>query len=120
VLEQKIDYLKEKGLGNESILRIAEEIAVNTKIEERSNGVNLVEILNDSTNIINSHAFPTLSISQSYNEAIDSFLSNLIQLSSLGQELYTHGVSWLIICGIILLLSLLCPTIITRAPKQEN
>jgi NADH-ubiquinone oxidoreductase chain 6 len=122
VLEHKIEYLTETGLNNGNILKIVEEININNKIESNKIVMDLVEILNEyKTETLNSYNYITaFSSSESYNEQIDGILSNLIQLSSLGQELYTHGVSWLMITGIILLLSLLCPTIITRSPKQGD
>jgi len=52
--------------------------------------------------------------------SIDAKISPFLQLESLGQELYTHGASWLIICGVILLLSLVAPTFITRRPNYQN
>lgn len=86
--------------------------------EKLINFKNDILILIDYNNITDS----SVPVSEPYNEHIDGILSDLIQLSSLGQELYTHGVSWLMICGIILLLSLLCPTIITRSrsPKKGD
>jgi hypothetical protein len=83
-----------------------------------SNSLKHIEYSDSLINNINN--LTPVPIDLSLNEAIDGNLVNLIQLSSLGQELYTHGVSWLIICGIILLLSLLCPTLITRSPKQDD
>jgi NADH-ubiquinone oxidoreductase chain 6 len=50
--------------------------------------------------------------------SIDAKISPFLQLESLGQELYTHGASWLIICGVILLLSLVAPAFITRNYKN--
>nr|QKS32163.1 NADH dehydrogenase subunit 6 [Sphaerobolus stellatus] len=50
--------------------------------------------------------------------SIDANISPFLQLESLGQELYTHGASWLIICSVILLLSLVAPTFITRNYKN--
>jgi NADH:ubiquinone oxidoreductase subunit 6 (subunit J) len=118
--EQKIDHLK--SLGNGEISQIIEEININKNTENHINIMDLLDKLNDyKTETLNDYYYiNALSTSESYNEQIDGILSNLIQLSSLGQELYTHGVSWLMICGIILLLSLLCPTIITRSPKQGD
>jgi NADH-ubiquinone oxidoreductase chain 6 len=122
VLELKIDNLKDKGFGNTEISKIFEEITISNKMDASTNVLHLDEILNvyEIETLTDYNYISTLPTFDSYNEQIDGILSNLIQLSSLGQELYTHGVSWLIICGIILLLSLLCPTIITRSPKQEN
>jgi len=50
----------------------------------------------------------------------ESKISPLLQIESLGQELYTHGASWLIICSLILLLALVCPTIITRSSHTTS
>jgi NADH-ubiquinone oxidoreductase chain 6 len=47
--------------------------------------------------------------------SVDTKISPLLQVESLGQELYTHGASWLILCSMILLLALVCPTFITRS-----
>jgi NADH-ubiquinone oxidoreductase chain 6 len=52
--------------------------------------------------------------------SMDTKISPLLQIESLGQELYTHGASWLILCSFILLLALVCPTIITRNSHTEN
>jgi NADH-ubiquinone oxidoreductase chain 6 len=46
--------------------------------------------------------------------SMDTQISYFLQIESLGQELYTHGASWLIICSLILLLSLVCPIFISR------
>jgi NADH-ubiquinone oxidoreductase chain 6 len=142
-LEQNFDQLKEKeGCFARSQMFISEgqRSPLKVIIEDNSSPYplshwlpskyckgegdnNLGEIMNyltkDTLNnsLISINNTPILPSAHSYNETIDGILSNLIQLSSLGQELYTHGVSWLIICGIILLLSLLCPTIITRSPR---
>jgi NADH-ubiquinone oxidoreductase chain 6 len=51
--------------------------------------------------------------------SIDAKISPFLQLESLGQELYTHGASWLIICSVILLLSLVAPTFITRSNNNS-
>jgi len=95
-------------------------------IETKSKETNLWELINNfSQDTLNNYFIPfmynkTNTFPSASNETIDGIFSNIIQLSSLGQELYTHGISWLIICGIILLLSLLCPTIITRSPHTNS
>jgi NADH-ubiquinone oxidoreductase chain 6 len=50
--------------------------------------------------------------------SVDTKISPLLQVESLGQELYTHGASWLILCSMILLLALVCPTFITRSSQS--
>jgi len=50
---------------------------------------------------------------------IEAKISPFLQLESLAQELYTHGVVWLIILSIILLLALVAPTFITRSADSE-
>jgi len=51
------------------------------------------------------------------NPMVDTFISNLTQIESLGQELYTHGAIWLMICSTILLLALVAPIFISRNSK---
>lgn len=46
--------------------------------------------------------------------SMDTQISSFLQIESLGQELYTHGALWLIICSLILLLSLVAPIFISR------
>jgi NADH-ubiquinone oxidoreductase chain 6 len=46
--------------------------------------------------------------------SMDTKISTFLQIESLGQELYTHGASWLILCSLILLLSLVAPIFISR------
>nr|YP_009711100.1 NADH dehydrogenase subunit 6 [Turbinellus floccosus]QGI24495.1 NADH dehydrogenase subunit 6 [Turbinellus floccosus] len=46
--------------------------------------------------------------------SMDTKISSFLQIESLGQELYTHGASWLILCSLILLLSLVAPIFISR------
>jgi len=77
---------------------------------------NLTSEINDFTNILNNNMVYT-SIN---NTNWESKISPLLQIESLGQELYTHGASWLIICSLILLLALVCPTIITRSSHTTS
>jgi len=63
----------------------------------------------DSLSSLNDSVYSTVN-----PNLIDAKIAPFLQLDSLGQELYTHGVSWLVICGIILLLALVAPTFITR------
>jgi NADH-ubiquinone oxidoreductase chain 6 len=46
--------------------------------------------------------------------SMDTSISSFLQIEALGQELYTHGASWLILCSMILLLSMLAPIFIAR------
>jgi len=50
--------------------------------------------------------------------SMDTKISTFLQIESLGQELYTHGASWLILCSLILLLSLVAPIFISRNNKN--
>jgi NADH-ubiquinone oxidoreductase chain 6 len=83
---------------------------------QENNLTNLIDInqsiseINDLTTILNNNMVYT-SINPNI---IDNKISPLLQIESLGQELYTHGASWLILSSLILLLALVCPTIITR------
>jgi NADH-ubiquinone oxidoreductase chain 6 len=67
---------------------------------------------NASNSIIDTSNFVFSSINPT---SVDTKISPLLQVESLGQELYTHGASWLILCSMILLLALVCPTFITRS-----
>jgi NADH-ubiquinone oxidoreductase chain 6 len=53
-----------------------------------------------------------------FNLAVDTSLSSMTQIQSLGQVLYTHGAIWLIICSTILLLALVAPIFISRKTKS--
>ncbi len=46
--------------------------------------------------------------------SVDTKITNILQIESLGQVLYTYGAIWLMICSIILLLSLAAPIFISR------
>jgi NADH-ubiquinone oxidoreductase chain 6 len=55
-----------------------------------------------------------------FNPAVETFISSMTQIQSLGQVLYTHGAIWLMICSIILLLSLAAPIFISRNNKNVS
>lgn len=55
--------------------------------------------------------------STSTTSHIDSKLNSLLQVEALGQELYTHGSSCLVLTSFILLLALVCPSLIIRNSK---
>jgi len=52
--------------------------------------------------------------------SVDTKITNILQIESLGQVLYTHGAIWLMICSIILLLSLAAPIFISRNNKNVS
>jgi NADH-ubiquinone oxidoreductase chain 6 len=52
--------------------------------------------------------------------SMDTKISSFLQIESLGQELYTHGASWLILCSLILLLSLVAPIFISRNNNNHS
>lgn len=81
---------------------------LNSNINTNSGGLmsNGSQLINDTSNYVYSSINPIL---------VDTKISPLLQVESLGQELYTHGASWLILCSMILLLALVCPTFITRS-----
>jgi len=79
--------------------------------------LNNLENLGGMTNLLSrdsQDSFTNIVYSTISPNSIDTKISPFLQLESLGQELYTHGISWLIICSVILLLALVAPTFITR------
>jgi len=52
--------------------------------------------------------------------SVDTKITNILQIESLGQVLYTYGAIWLIICSIILLLSLAAPIFISRNNNNKK
>lgn len=68
-----------------------------------------INLLSSTSNFVFSSINPS---------SVDTKISPLLQVESLGQELYTHGASWLILCSMILLLALVCPTFITRSSQS--
>lgn len=51
--------------------------------------------------------------------SVDTKITNILQIESLGQVLYTYGAIWLMICSIILLLSLAAPIFISRNNNKK-
>lgn len=51
--------------------------------------------------------------------SVDTKITNILQIESLGQVLYTYGAIWLMICSIILLLSLVAPIFISRNNNKK-
>jgi len=68
-------------------------------------------------NILELDSSTGISIYETANPMTDAKITAILQLESLGQGLYTYGVSWLIVCSVILLLALVAPTFITRNSK---
>lgn len=52
--------------------------------------------------------------------SVDTKITNILQIESLGQVLYTYGAIWLMICSIILLLSLAAPIFISRNNNNKK
>jgi len=52
--------------------------------------------------------------------SVDTKITNILQIESLGQVLYTYGAIWLMICSIILLLSLAAPIFIPRNNNNKK
>nr|YP_010555499.1 NADH dehydrogenase subunit 6 [Ramaria rubella]UYR22248.1 NADH dehydrogenase subunit 6 [Ramaria rubella] len=55
-----------------------------------------------------------------FNPMLETFIASLTHIESLGQELYTHGAIWLMICSTILLLALVAPIFISRNNKSVS
>ena len=58
-----------------------------------------------STNIIHTTLNPGIA---------DTTFTNFLQIQAIGQNLYTYGATWLILCSMILLLAMVAPIFISR------
>lgn len=50
----------------------------------------------------------------------DTFFIDFIQIQAIGQNLYTYGAIWLLLCSVILLLAMLAPIFISRSSSSAN
>ena len=58
-------------------------------------------------------------IHTTFNPGIaDITFTNFLQIQAIGQNLYTYGATWLILCSIILLLAMVAPIFISRIVKK--
>ena len=89
-----------------------------------NSGFSLEGLISNKTNLVSGSESNLLSSTSNFvfssinPSSVDTKISPLLQVESLGQELYTHGASWLILCSMILLLALVCPTFITRSSQS--
>ena len=93
------------------LIKTLNSTILNSGLSTNSEGKmsNALNSIIDTSNIVFSSINPT---------SVDTKISPLLQVESLGQELYTHGASWLILCSMILLLALVCPTFIPRSSNS--
>lgn len=55
------------------------------------------------------------SVNTAFNPTIaDTVFTNFIQIQAIGQNLYTYGAIWLLLCSVILLLAMVAPIFISR------
>ena len=47
----------------------------------------------------------------------DTTFTNFLQIQAIGQNLYTYGATWLILCSMILLLAMVAPIFLSRSNK---
>ena len=50
----------------------------------------------------------------------DTTFTNFLQIQAIGQNLYTYGATWLILCSMILLLAMVAPIFISRTSKSKS
>ena len=62
-------------------------------------------LVSEISNTVNTTFNPTIA---------DTAFTNFIQIQAIGQNLYTYGAIWLLLCSVILLLAMVAPIFISR------
>lgn len=62
-------------------------------------------LISEVSNTVNTTFNPTIA---------DTAFTNFIQIQAIGQNLYTYGAIWLLLCSVILLLAMVAPIFISR------
>ena len=62
-------------------------------------------LISEISNTVNTTFNPTIA---------DTAFTNFIQIQAIGQNLYTYGAIWLLLCSVILLLAMVAPIFISR------
>ena len=82
------------------------------------NNVSIISALLDFlTNLNGFLLFSEISntVNTTFNPTIaDTAFTNFIQIQAIGQNLYTYGAIWLLLCSVILLLAMVAPIFISR------
>ena len=79
--------------------------------------------------LLKSEASSVLNTLPSYGEELhaafnpgiaDTTFTQFLQIQAIGQNLYTYGATWLILCSMILLLAMVAPIFISRTSKSKS
>ena len=71
----------------------------------------LMSLENSTAGIIHTTLNPSIA---------DTTFTNFLQIQAIGQNLYTYGATWLILCSMILLLAMVAPIFISRTSKSKS